>query len=436
MWDGLQQLTAGLKARGTSGFFRLAKLPPGRLVPDDKEMFRNRMYLLEKAHLYGPIFKLIWQRQLMICIVGHARALQFLNAHAAKLVGDSVRLDALIPNGFLRNMNGDTHRQCRRQVQPLVQCDLIDEWDGELREAIRNDVSAYAKSSYGPAVTPLPLAPALRAMATDLLLTLFYGVTKGHPSFEKLETSYGKMGPDGLVWDIGPGQIEGFVELRATVEELMGELRDGEVKSPRRCVLSEAVQSGAVDETVVGNLIYMVEMGRFDLHGLMRWIVRYLSDHPDIVSRLRSEDERDSKGDVSLARAVVLETLRLDQSEAVIRKTTADIVDNGFLVPKGSFVRLCMWEGHKDPDVFSDPHTFNPDRFLRRSYDVQQFAPFGMDKHRCVAADLVVELAALFVEELTGNFTWSVIAEGETVRGPFHWEPDPVFAIEISKLIR
>ena len=61
---------------------------------------------------------------------------------------------------------------------------------------------------------------------------------------------------------------------------------------------------------------------------------------------------------------IVMETLRLEQSEYLYRETTRDIEHKGVVIPRGWLVRLCVRESHQDPAIFANPDVFDPDRFL------------------------------------------------------------------------
>jgi hypothetical protein len=188
--------------------------------------------------------------------------------------------------------------------------------------------------------------------------------------------------------------------------------------------------AAAIDENVVGNLIYMVEMGRYDLYSLFHWITKHLSDNPPIVAEISTE-ERAAPDTVNLAMATVLETLRVNQAEAVVRRVVENITFDGWGIPKGGFLRACIREGHRDPAVFPNPDQFDPQRFMGRKYGPAEYSPFGFDHHHCIASDLVIQLGSIFVEELVHSFYWQVLADGPCQRGTYHWTPSGAFAIRL-----
>ncbi|MBK9241185.1 MAG: cytochrome P450 [Acidobacteria bacterium] len=160
-----------------------------------------------------------------------------------------------------------------------------------------------------------------------------------------------------------------------------------------------------------GNLAYILHTTWADVSGLLQWIARMLTDHGQWADRLRLPAHADSAhegGALSLSTRVVMETLRLEQSEYLYRATTSDVSHGGMVIPKGWLVRLCVRESHQDPAVFEHAQTFDPDRFLHRSFARREYAPFGAGlRHACLGEELTKTVGGIFAEELargaTGN---------------------------------
>lgn len=190
---------------------------------------------------------------------------------------------------------------------------------------------------------------------------------------------------------------------------------------------------GTLDETMLGNLIYMVEMGRDDLRLLFRWLSKYAAENPPVLERIRAGVGAEWPDRRSLAEAFVLETLRLNQSEALLRVVDRDIVFQGYLIPAKSLVRLCLWESHKQPESFPEPFSFMPDRFLNGAFTRDQYAPFGLGSHSCPFADIAVSLSSVFVRVLAQRFTVRPIANCAPVKGEYHWQPAHSFSVHLMR---
>ncbi|KHN05627.1 Cytochrome P450 85A1 [Glycine soja] len=75
----------------------------------------------------------------------------------------------------------------------------------------------------------------------------------------------------------------------------------------------------------------------------------------------------DDYKNMSLTRAVILETMRLVSVVArVMRRATNDIESNGFMIPKGWRVYFYTKETNFDPFLYEEPFTFNPWRWLEK----------------------------------------------------------------------
>ena len=100
------------------------------------------------------------------------------------------------------------------------------------------------------------------------------------------------------------------------------------------------------DRTILGNLIYIMQVTWGDVTGLLLWVLKMLTDHPEWRSRLAQDGSRE------LATRIVQETLRLEQSESRYRRATADLELDGFRIPRNWLVRMCVRESHQDAGTF------------------------------------------------------------------------------------
>lgn len=409
-------------------------LPPGSLdacalhaaVTDDR-------HYLKLFRRHGPIFKLFWgSGRVKICVVGLPLARRILNDHRGALRLVNLQdITPVVPAEYLRSMSPDIHPKYRRIFLRAFHADLVAPSERALRDLLHSELAGLSR----PGVQGLP--PARRLYATldtlairSLLLTML-GVAPESESAANLEALYRRLGPNGYVVRVGTEQVAAYRLIRGVLDEL----RRGIERDPRNAadsVLRRLLDTtpSVLDETIFGNLVYMVERGRHDLRGLLRWILKYLSDHPAVVEELRASLTRPG-GASRLAAACVYETLRLDQAEYLNRKIVRSFSFEGFHFPKDHWVAILTRESHQNAEVFAEPAAFCPHRFLERGYSNDEYAPFGIDEHQCIGASFVVRFSALFIEELVAGFTWSVAADGRRRFG-LHWEPAAEFAVALE----
>ena len=415
---------------------REPRLPPGSLSASCPfhAQTDDRFYL-QQFHRYGSIFKLFWgSGHLKVCVVGFALGRRLLNEHRGAVRPETLDITALVPAEYLRSMSPAVHPAYRRLFMAAFRDDPATVWESELRGLMARELGRLADAGESDGARPGQLYAALDAIALRALLMMIFGVRPGDASASRLEEAYHRMGPDGHVAAVGARQKEAFHAIRGIVGEILQAMRHDGPAHFGESVLKRLAASHAapIDDTVIGNAIYMVERGHHDIRDLLRWIVKYLGDDPALVRELGA-DGIDPVYRTKLAKGCVLETLRMDQAELLKRRAVEAITFEGFRIPRDSWIAILLRESHRDPQVFPQPDAFRPHRFLERAYSADEYAPFGIDEHQCIAASLVVQTAALFVEELTKGFTWSVCSDGPRRHGHFHWEPSPSFAIDIRR---
>jgi len=368
----------------------------------------------------------------MFVVVGNELARRIFSANEAHLESRYKNLDALFPIGHLRSMHGPTHRRFRQIFVRAMRPELMAACEADLRRSTRALLENLSARIGG---TPLSIESAvvpLRDITTQMLIRLFLGIPAESGTGLRLVDCYNRM-----TTGIAPayryvGRNEAFEEIQAVVAEQAKLLATDARAAMPDSVLKRMVEQGELNDTSAGILAYMVETGRFDLFSLLRWVLLYMALNPHIAAAVREARASDVTGSIPASRACVLETLRSNQSEAIQRVVTRDLEFEGYFFPAGSQIQVCLWEAHKDPKSFPCPFQFDSERFRQADFTLDQFAPFGLDQHRCVASEYVVGLASLFVEELAADSDVHASGERETIRGRYHWEPNPGFAVLFS----
>jgi cytochrome P450 len=409
---------------------RRRRLPPGRLQPNDRGMFADQSFGLKRARALGPIFKTMWSYEYTTCVVGHERARRLLLANEACVPGKTIDLTGLFPLGSLRGMRGDDHQKYRRLLVQAMQATPFAAHEAAFRQDMLSGLASLAAGGEGSVVPGREARRCLRDIATAVMARTLFGITPDMPIYAALIADYRQFGPEAPVYSIGRDQIEAFGRIRQKILDHAGDIRRSPGSARQHSYLRYLVECDTLDEPVLGNLIYLLEATHFDVLSLWRWLLKYLVANPADMQRVRAVEPVQIK---FLCEAIVHETLRVDQSEVLYRSPTVDIEFENYLIPKGTILRACLWEGHKDPEVFPEPFKFDPERFRGRSYPIEQYAPFGLDKRRCIAGDFVIDISALFVEVLLRNFDLRLVSDGPPVLGAFHWEPNPDLSITISR---
>lgn len=166
----------------------------------------------------------------------------------------------------------------------------------------------------------------------------------------------------------------------------------------------------------------------------VEWAMAELITHPDLMKRAQAEVDgavpadrlvRDSDiPNLPYLQAVVKETFRMHPvlSLGGPRETTRPIEVNGYKIPAQTRLFVNIFAVHRDPAVYTDPETFDPDRFLTQhlhtnhcsGFDSHELIPFGVGRRMCPGFHLGNTLVHLMLANLLHRFHWS-LPEGETI---------------------
>jgi len=381
-------------------------MPPGSLAACCfREATRDDRFYLRALDRYGPLFKLFWgSGDLKVCVVGFPLGRRLLSRCRAWLHPVSTDITQVVPAEYLRAMDPKIHPHYRHLFMGAFRDDLVSASEPVIRDIIRRELDGLACKAEAEHSPPDQLDLALNRIATRILLLVVLGGQPETAITAKLEALYQRLGPHGYVANIGSEQLAAFAEIQALVLQILQSVSDSSLSDGVLRRLARMESADKVDDTIIGNVIYMAERGRHDLRDLLRWVLKYLSDNPAVVAEVRASLGRPG-ADPRLAEACVLETLRLDQAEVINRKAMQAFEFDGYHIPKGSWISILMREPHRDPANFAEPERFRPQRFLERSYSADQYAPFGIDEHQCIARFLVSRVGTIFVEELVGGYS-------------------------------
>lgn len=93
--------------------------------------------------------------------------------------------------------------------------------------------------------------------------------------------------------------------------------------------------------------------------------------------------------------------------------TTADTTLVGYHIPKGTVILPNLWSVHHDPNVWKDPHLFNPRRFLDEKNQVIDtntlagFMPFSLGRRMCPGYKLGILQICMFLSALLQRFNFT-----------------------------
>ncbi|GAA1284176.1 cytochrome P450 [Saccharothrix xinjiangensis] len=144
--------------------------------------------------------------------------------------------------------------------------------------------------------------------------------------------------------------------------------------------------------------------------------VYFLGKHPAWQERARAESvgvvSRDAAGVDRLATLdlVVRESIRLvSPSPILMRVAVKDTEVLGHHIPAGQLVSVCTGVNQLMPELWSQPHRFDPERFDRGGDSGHRLAwtPFGWGAHKCIGMRLGMLKVKATLDALLRRYEWS-----------------------------
>ncbi len=116
----------------------------------------------------------------------------------------------------------------------------------------------------------------------------------------------------------------------------------------------------------------------------LAWVLERATRHPDVVARLNSAA---LDGDDDYIDAVIQEAMRLRPVfPMTTRLATEPFELPGLTIPAGTMVIPYITLVHRRADLYPDPLTFRPERFLDTHAGIFTWIPFGGGARRCIGA--------------------------------------------------
>ena len=380
----------------------------------------NPRYYADAASAHGNVFKFQHLTRPAVGIVGISTIEQFLRAHAAHLEVPPAPFNEIIPSGFVRYLSGRDHDRVATAIRAALNPAVVAHHDCRLADEA---VQAIDLLDEGKNIESV-----LDELTLRIMLALFFDAGKN--SDAKLRDLFHDA-------DYRRLSVTGRTHATAAVRGIIDEMRFIALDNGRISFLSHlAKQDPAAinDDAILANLAYSLHTGRLDVSGLLHWIIATAGSNPVSMQKLRDASELNPDSACrsgGLADRMVRETLRLHQSEFLMRRTTKEIQFNDYRIPAGWHVRLCIAESHRSPEAFPDSAVFDPDRFLE-SRSRSTYAPFGFTPRACPGEHLARVIGRHFLVALARRPLLEISQDKPWEFTGFHWKPSSRMQLRLS----
>lgn len=348
-------------------------------------------------------------------------------------------LPAPIGDGSLLFMDGDEHLQERKMMAPMLLGERLSEY-GELMKQTTDEVTDRWSSGESYVVHE-----AMREISLKVIVKCIFGIVDQQriehicqvtndwlelafsPALftiglllpaQKLravldraaQRSLARYAGHSPAWRIFPWQrlIDRKAALIALLKEEMQRCRR-EADSKRADILALMVAgkhedgSAPSDERIVDQLITMLVGGHETTANAMSWALSYMLPRPDVMAKVKAELAATFAGGafaltgvrrLTYLDACIQESMRmLPVPLAISRVLLRPLELSKCVAPAGSNVWACMHLTQRRPELWPEPHSFRPERFLPDNEPKadpglaiprESNYPFGGGRRRCL----------------------------------------------------
>jgi cytochrome P450 family 110 len=148
------------------------------------------------------------------------------------------------------------------------------------------------------------------------------------------------------------------------------------------------------------------------------WALYWIHTAPGVLTKVRQElqDLGRSPDPLEVSKlpylsAVCQETLRIYPVGLIsfprIAKSPIEIA--GYTLPKGTVITGCIYLTHQRPDLYPDPKSFRPERFLEQQFSPYEYFPFGGGSRRCLGGAFAPFAMKIVVAQVLAHWDLEVL---------------------------
>ncbi|KAL5754798.1 hypothetical protein ACOSP7_023018 [Xanthoceras sorbifolium] len=189
--------------------------------------------------------------------------------------------------------------------------------------------------------------------------------------------------------------------------------------------LQESQPEYYTDQIIKGLVLVLFVAGTDTSAVTLEWAMAELLNRPDVLKKARAELDGEigytrliDESDIPKLRylqSIVHETLRLHPAIPLLlpHKASETCTIGGYNVPRDTIIFVNAWAIHRDPTVWDDPTSFNPERFDNGEDQAQKILSFGMGRRACPGAALAHRTLGLTLGSLIQCFDWERVGDKE-----------------------
>ncbi|HET6736339.1 cytochrome P450 [Mycobacterium sp.] len=380
---------------------RAVKLPPRPPIPKALQglafSISRRWTVAQLARRYGNVFTLnlpVFGRTVIVAEPQLAKQLFIANTEDVGNIQPN--LSRVLGSGSVFALDGADHRRRRRLLTPPFHGKSIKNYETIFTEETLRESANWPEGQAFETIEPMmriTLNAILRAVfgahgeqLDELRRIIPPWVTLGSriATLPTPSRTYGRYGPWGRL-----------AEYRRQYDEVIARLIDRVKADPnldsRDDVLALLLRSTYEDgssmsrQDIGDELLTLLAAGHETTASTLAWAFERITRHPEVLSKLVEEAATE---DNEYRQATILEVQRartvIDFAGRHVYAPTFELGD--WVIPQGYSIVVSISAMHERAQEFSDPHRFDPQRYIGNRPPTFAHIPFGGGTRRCVGA--------------------------------------------------
>jgi cytochrome P450 len=312
----------------------------------------------------------------------------------------NIPLEPMVGRRSVLLLDGAEHVRQRRLMMPPFHGERMAAYARTIREITERISDDW------PRERPFALHPHMQRLTLEVILRTIFGVERG----ERLEALRDAIAAlldrtstvTSMVGTIPPlrrdfGGISpwaAFKRCRKRVDDLIySEIaaRRASGLERRDDVLSMLIGArdengeAMTDEELRDELMTLLVAGHETTATALCWAFDAVLRDPRVLARIVDEAKEGDLQRLPYLEATVKEVLRLSPViPAVGRAIKEPMTFAGYDIEAGTLLVPGIWLTHRLPDIYPEPETFRPERFLDKKIDPYAWLPFGGGPRRCL----------------------------------------------------
>jgi cytochrome P450 len=395
------------------------------IIGDTFNFLRDFSGLTQRKYdQYGSIFRVNALFQDTIVMLGpqaNEAVLKDTGRCFSNTLAWNLTLDKIFPNGLMLK-DFDEHKYHRRILQAAFKRPAIERYISAMSPGIDLGLESW------PQGKPFSFYPQVKSLLLNIAASVFLGLNVEQEA-EPLNRSFihavdatlalVRVNIPGNRWwkgQQGRAYLETFVR-RHLEQKRVG--HDADIFA-QLCRLRDEDGQYLSDQAVVDHTIFLLFAAHDTTTSTLCSIVYALAKNPRWQDALREEFRgisgeitQESMKECDTAALVFREALRMYPPLPTIpRRCVRETEVMGFRIPRNAGVGISPLFTHYMPELWSDPHRFDPERFSSgRAEDNKhffQFIPFGGGAHKCLGLHFAEIQSKLFLYHFLSNYEVSV----------------------------